>query len=148
MKLDNFKLEEYNETNFEHKTTIIEISNDAYGRTFLGDLELHIMCVNKRKEESLLNYAFIAYYNDKPVGFISITENGNYEITYGIRPKYRGEYMGALLLQEFSEKIFEQFKDVNELKLFINNLNTASRKTALIAGYEKKNGITYSQRRM
>ena len=149
MKLDNFNLEEYDKTNVDHKTTVIEIGNDTLGRDYLGDLEYHIACINKRKENSLINYAYIAYYDIEPVGFISISskENG-YEISYGIRPKYRGEHLGALLLQEFTERVFEKYDNIDEIKLIISNVNTGSKKTALLAGYEKKNSSTYTQRRM
>ena len=42
---------------------------------------------------------------DNFFGFISIyTENDSYQISYGIIPERRQEYLGALLLQEFSEK--------------------------------------------
>lgn len=149
MKLDNFNLVEYDKNNVEHKTTVIEISNDSLGREYLGDLEYHIACINRRKEDNFLNYAYIAYYDENPVGFISIfSRETGYEVSYGLRPKYRGEYLGALLLQEFTEKIFESFKQVDEIKLFINNVNTGSKKTALLAGYEKKSSTTYAQRRV
>lgn len=50
-----------------------------------------------------------------------------------------------MLLQEFSEKMFEVYKEINTLTLIINNLNTGSR---LYAGkqsktYPKKNVKTH-----
>lgn len=150
MQLDNFNLEEYCASNPYHKTVIIEIENDKNSRPYLGDLEYHIANIYKRKEEAfnLVNKAFIAFYNDNPVGFISITfKNERYEISYGIRPKFQGAHLGALLLQEFSEKIFNEYKKINELTLMISNQNTSSKKTANLAGYDKVTSTKYIQNR-
>ena len=53
-----------------------------------------------------------------------------------------------MLLQEFTERVFEKYDNIDEIKLIISNVNTGSKKTALLAGYEKKNSSTYTQRRM
>lgn len=149
MELDNFYLAEYNNRNIDHKTTIIELENDKDGKNYLGDLEYHVLMVNKRQEENPCNHAYIAYYDDIPVGFISITsKDDNYQISYGIRPKKRGEYLGALLLQEFSEKMFDIYPEIDKLTLIINNLNTGSKKTASLAGYSQENSFRHTQKRM
>lgn len=149
MELDNFFLSEYDTKNIDHKTTIIELENDTEGRKYLGNLEYHIDMVNKRQEENRCNHAYIAYYNDTPIGFISITnKDESYQISYGIRPKNRGEYLGALLLQEFSEKMYEVYPEINTLTLIINDLNTGSRKTADLAGYTQENRVRYTQKKV
>lgn len=149
MELDNFFLAEYNYTNVDHKTVAIELGNDKDGRNYLGNLEYHIDMVNKRKEDNPCNHAYIAYYDDIPIGFISITnKDESYQISYGIRPRNRGEHLGAMLLQEFSEKMFEVYPEINTLTLIINDLNTGSRKTANLAGYAQENKVRYTQKRM
>ena len=149
MELDNFYLAEYDGKNIDHKTTIIELENDKNGKQYLGNLEYHIAAVNRRKEESRCNHAYVAYYADIPIGFISITnKNESYQISYGIRPKSRGEHLGALLLQEFSEKMFEIYPEIDKLTLIINNLNTGSKKTADLAGYTQENSVRHTQRRI
>lgn len=148
MKLDNFNLEEYDNNNLEHRTVITELCNDNESRLYLGDLFYTISAINRRKEDSFINYSFIAYKNENAVGYISITTKEEmFEVSYGITPKYRGEHLGALLLQEFSEKVFEDFKNIDELTLMINNLNTGSKKTALLAGYDKVTSTKYTQKR-
>lgn len=52
MQLDNFYLEKYDSTIPIHKTVIVELCNDKNSSDFLGDLEYHILEVNKRKEET------------------------------------------------------------------------------------------------
>lgn len=149
MELDNFFLAEYDDANIDHKTVAIELENDSDGRNYLGNLEYHINMVNKRKEESPCNHAYIAYYDDIPIGFISITtKDESYQISYGIRPRNRGEYLGSMLLQEFSEKMFEVYKEINTLTLIINNLNSGSKKTAALAGYTQENKVRHTQKRM
>lgn len=148
MKLDNFILEEYNENKAEHKKTISEISSDGDSRMYLGDLKTFVDFFKNLKNQSLLNILFIAYYNREPIGFITISDIGDYEICYGLRPKCRGEYLGSLLLQEFSEKVFERYENIDELKLFIDELNISSKKTAELAGYQENDNDSYSMRRM
>lgn len=101
MQLDNFYLEKYDSTIPIHKTVIVELCNDKNSSDFLGDLEYHILEVNKRKEETfeLENIIYIAFYNYNPIGFISLTHKSErYEIAYGITPKFRGYHLGSLLL--------------------------------------------------
>lgn len=150
MKLDNFDLVEYNHNDAEHNGVLIELGNDRDGSYYLGDLFQQAMVIERRKEEDYLhNYSYIAYYNDEAVGYISLThKEERYEISYGIVPAHRGEYLGALLLQEFSEKLFEVFPDIDKLTLLINNLNTASKKTAKLAGYIQENSVRHTQRRI
>ncbi len=123
MQLDNFYLEKYDSTIPIHKTVIVELCNDKNSSDFLGDLEYHILEVNKRKEETFE------------------LEN------YGITPKFRGYHLGSLLLLEFSERIFMEFDKINELTLMISNQNTSSKKTALLAGFDKVSSAKYVQRR-
>lgn len=144
MELDNFYLEQYNDKNIDHKTVIVELYNDNDGKTYLGDLNYQVQEIAKKNEEDNHNVAYIAYYNEEPVGYISLTAtNKSFQISYGICPKKRGEYLGALLLQEFSEKVFEIYDDIDKLTLIINNLNTGSKKTAKLAGYIKENSYRH-----
>ena len=154
MELDNFFLAEYDFQNVDHRTVALEIEN-ADKEHYLGDLEYHIARINQRREDNRCNHAYIAYYNDYPVGFISIfTEADSYQISYGIRPEKRGEYLGALLLQEFSEKMFEVYPEIDKLILVIKNPNEYSKKTADLVGYTQddsivhENSVGFSQRRM
>lgn len=148
MELDNFFLAEYDFQNIDHRTVIVEIEN-ADKEHYLGNLEYHISRINQRREDNRCNHAYIAYYNDYPVGFISIfTEAGSYQISYGVRPEKRGEYLGALLLQEFSEKMFEVYPEIDKLTLIINNANTPSKMTADLARYTQENSVRHTQRRM
>ena len=144
IKLYNFTLKTYNFEDKIHKKIVQEISQDEKGSKFLGSIENNIEIINKRKEEDYLNNnAYIAYYNDEPVGYISLThytemDNEIYEIASGLLKEQRGYYLGALILQEFSEKIFEERPNINKLTLIINNLNTGAKKTAIRVGYEQE----------
>lgn len=147
MKLDFFELQEYDFNNLNHRSVIIELYNDKDSRKYLGDLSYSIEMINKRKENNFLNNAFIAYRNNNPIGYISITtKENNYEISYGILPKYRGENLGMLLLQDFSLNIFKENKNIDELSLIISKDNIKSRKTAISAGYYQENENKFSMR--
>jgi predicted transcriptional regulator len=148
IELDNFILETYNNNDIDHRTTAIELCNDANGKKFLGDVLASIEWVFKKRESNHRNNAYVAFYDNEPVGFASLSINeDSYEISIGIRPKYRKEYMGALLTQEFSEKILEMYADVNKVTAIINNLNTGSKKMATMAGFIQENKVRYTYSR-
>lgn len=146
LNLDNFILEEYDE-NF-HNNILNRLQADNNAKKYLGDLKFSIMMIKKRKLENNINKFYIAYYNNYPIGFISITyKDKSYQISYSILNEYRNQNLGSLLLQEFSEAIFERYYNVNELILKIENDNIGSKKVADLAGYEQIDNNTFTQRR-
>ena len=138
LKLASFLLEEYDESIIDHKIVAIKLDNE---NSFLGCVTRHIEKLNENKLKN--DCAYVAYYNDTPIGFISIRAlKENYEIRYGILPEYRNQHLGTLLLKEFSNKMFEN-PNISELNIFINSANIASRKLALQVGYEKVTSVKY-----
>ena len=149
MELDNFTLEAYNENNKEHLETIEKIDVDKKSKEYLGNTFSLINMINKRKEEDFLhNETYISYYNNRPVGYIALTHNkDDYELISGLIPIERNQHLGALLLQEFSEKVFETIKDINELTLKINDKNLGSIKCAKLVGYVQDSKEKFNLRR-
>jgi len=148
MELDNFMLEKYNPFKIEHRCVITELENDVSANRYLGDLNLFYRNIMNDKEEGYFANLYIANYNNYPIGFISINVNDNkYYIASGLLKEFRGYHLAALLLQEFSEKIFEVRPEINNLYLSINEKNFASRKTAQLVGYEQENTIRYKMKR-
>lgn len=141
--LDNFILEEYNFHNSAHKEVIYELNQDC--QKYLGNLFFMIERSFQRQEINQENNFFIAYYNDDVIGIISLkVENQIYEISIGIRKKYRHQYLGTLLLQEFSEKLFEIYPHLQQLSLKIDSTNTNSIKAALLASYVHESNDMYT----
>ena len=148
MELDNFRLEDYNPYDFNHKSVIVQLENDASATRYLGDLNLFYKNILDDQEEGYFAHLYIAYYNDYPIGFISINVNDNkYFIASGLLKEFRGYHLAALLLQEFSDKVFELRNDINDLYLSINEKNFASRKTAELVGYTQENKVRYQMKR-
>ena len=148
MKLDNFLLEDYNEFDDVHRN-VISMINDIQANRFLGDLEYHIKRVYARREnDSRCNNVYIAFYDDRPIGFISISHKDfGYEIASGILPSERGKHLGALLLQEFSEKIFELYQDIDKVVLKINPNNRSGIKAANLVGFQENDDGLFVQKR-
>lgn len=173
LKLDNFILYEYDDSK-EHQDVINQIeATDP--NNYLGSLRYAISKINQRKSENPNNYAFIAYYNNYPIGYISITYVDNqYQIAGGTLPQYRRQNLSSLLLDEFSEKILD-YKNVNkmiqkydsenalnsdiykeglsnvevdELVLKIDPTNISSHKVAELLGYEQVDNTTFKRSRM
>lgn len=149
MQLDNFDLEIYSESNQEHQNILKKVTEDKTGRQYLGNIMNHVNSILKRKEEDYLNNnIYIAIYNQRPIGYIALTHHDDiYEITSGLIKEARGEHLGALLLQEFSEEIFENLTYIDKLTLVIDNKNIGSIKAAQLVGYQKENGNYYTQKR-
>lgn len=142
MKLDNFELKEYDYNNLDIREAIVKLNNDKQVRKFMGYLNLYIDYINKSKND--MNKLYFAYYNDYIIGFISIyLVEDKYEISYAILPEYRNEYLASLLLQEFSEELFSQHKDLDCIYLQINQENIGSKKVAELVGYQKDSSTRY-----
>lgn len=148
MKLDNFILEEYNRFDNVHNEVLNTLYKDENAKKYLGNIMYLIERINQRKEEDKCNAFYIAFYNDEPVGHISLTKiEDSYQVSISILPNYRKQHMAALLTQEFSEKIFEKYPYIDKLDAIIDRKNIGSIKSALLAGYEEENNI-YSQKRV
>lgn len=148
LKLDNFDLIKFDFNNEEHNLVIRKLC-DKNKSNYLGDLFYSIALIRKRQEENYYNEAYIAYYNDYPIGFISLSyKNSAYEISYGILKEYRNQHLGTLLLDEFSEVLFNNYEDINNLTLVINKNNIASIKLANMASYESDTKDNYTRHRM
>ena len=138
MELDSFILEKYDSSRKLHQeivTSLMQSQNSEY----LGNIYYMIESIYKRKANDFrhLNEVFIAYYNDYPIGLISITYlNERQEISIGILEKYRHQYLGSLLTFEFMEKIFELYPDINELYEVVDGKNINSQKMAKKIGSE------------
>ncbi len=150
MELDSFILEKYDSSRKLHQeivTSLMQSQNSEY----LGNIHYMIESIYKRKANDFrnLNEVFIAYYNDYPIGLISITYlNERQEISIGILEKYRHQYLGSLLTFEFMEKIFELYPDIKELYEVVDDKNSNSQKLVQrIGGESTKEKGTFMMRR-
>ena len=149
MELDNFKLGLYNKYNVTH-SCVMEDVFDLRGTKYLSSYDNFLRFFSKCSEDTgYVNVLYIAVYNDRPVGFISLVHKDfGYEVISGMLPRERGQRLGALLLQEFSEKIFEKYDSIDKLFLKIDEKNLSAIKTALLVGFKRLNGETYVMERV
>lgn len=148
IELENFILEEYNKNNNEHTEVIYNLNKDQNVKKYLGNINYSIERISERKKENKYNKAFIPYYNNYPVGYISLSYiNSEFQISYGILNEYRKQNLAALLLEEFSEYLLENYQDIEELILKIKEDNIGSIKVAELADYYKESNEKYSRNR-
>lgn len=150
INLDNFILEEYSSYNSEHVKVVFELNKDQDTKRFLGDVNYTIERTMIRRTDDLNHYniAFIPYYNDYPIGYISLVYlQHEYQIIYGILNRFRKQNLGALLLDEFSEYFLSYYSEIDSLNLKIDEDNLGSRKVADLAGYHQDSDTKYSRRR-
>lgn len=168
LKLDNFDLYEY-DNSLEHQEIIRRIE-ESDPNNYLGNIKYAITKINQRKQENPNNFVFIAYYNDYPIGYISITYLDNkYQVSAGTLPEYRKQNLSSLLLEEFSERIldYKSIKEfiqkydnginskmyeegltkepIDELVLKIDSTNAASHKVVELVGYEQVDNTTFKR---
>ena len=114
IELKNFYLENYNEYNNEHKSTMILIGNDKDSQKYLGNIDYMIHEIKRRRENNNTDEIYIVFENKKfadPIGFISVSIiDGLFEISYGILPKYRGKGYASKILGEFSQYLFKNYE--------------------------------------
>lgn len=145
LKLDNFILEEYN---YNHNNILNQLQIDQNTKKYLGDLKFTITMIKKRNIENNINKAYIAYYNNYPIGFITVSYmEESYQISYAILPEYRKQNLGSLLLQEFSEALFQKYSNIDELVLKIKDDNIGSKNVARLAGFEESAKESFTQKR-
>lgn len=152
MELNNFILEEYDSNNYYHKSTVILLENDDEAWKYLGCIEDIIAEIKNNSLENPYDNFYIVYQKGEiePFGIIifNFFKTSNiYSISYGILPKYRGMKLSSILLSEFTEYIFEQYQEIEEISLQINKSNIISMKTASRSGYVKKYGTKYVKTR-
>jgi len=146
--LDSFVLEEYDEENLEHVNVIYELNKDGSTKKFLGDINYMLMRIKIRSEENKYNRAFIAYFGDHPIGYISLSYiNNEYQIASGILNEFRRENLASSLLQDFSYYLLDNFEDIDKLVLRIDEDNIGSQMVASLVGYEKENRVKYTMKR-
>ena len=173
LKLDNFDLYEYNDSK-EHQA-VIEKIEASDPNNYLGNIKYAIKRINQRKIDNPNNFAFIAYYNDYPIGYISLTYvDSEYQISAGTLPEFRKQNLSSLLLEEFSERILDYKKvseminkfelsntnlkeiykegitekEIDKLVLKIDTTNEASHKVAELVGYEQVDNVTFKRNKM
>ena len=148
MKLEHFLLKLYNKEDNIHNQIIDKIQKDDLNNEYLGNIYSMINKIEKRKEDDFLhNNTYIVYYNDKPIGYISLTHNNDdYEIIAGLIPEERNKHLGSLLLKEFTHSIFNEYKRIDKLTLKIDDKNIGSIKSALNVGYIKENNKYINRR--
>ena len=144
MKLDNFELVKFNQFNIEHEY-IMNCIFDKRGSKYLSDYKSFMEFFSKCSEDVMfVNVLYLVLYNKRFVGFISLVhQRFGYEVISGMMPNERGKKLGALLLQEFSEEVFEKYPSIDRLHLKIHPTNMSAIKTAQLVGYRQLNSETF-----
>ena len=140
MELDNFKLEVYTDNSAEHRQVIAALQREDVNKVY-GDLSYFIMKTKRRGQANYRDEVFIPYYNDCPIGFAALyTSNERVFTTCGLLEEFKNQNLEALLLSEFSEKLFESYNFEN-LSLSVDPRNAAEIAMAQLAGFEQS-GVT------
>lgn len=119
----------------KYKDILDEIVNGESKSSYINQISERL--IRTSNQNSILDHAFLVELNDDIIGYVYITgmsKNICY-IEYLIRKKYRGKKLGTLLLDTVSDKLFNMYPYLKELRLNIDRSNLASMKLASSASY-------------
>ena len=141
IELNTFILYEYDENNEEHNKTWDTLLKDPNFILFLGN----DFGTNIKKATDEYSNIYIVYKEGIPIGMSSLYYLDNkYEVCYAIIPEYRSKGLATLLLDEFTNYIFNN-TSINDLYLYINDDNNKSIRVANKCGYNKTNNLEYKK---
>lgn len=127
---------------------IDELNKDQNTKKFLGNVNYTIERTMDRRIDNPYNIPFIPYYNNYPVGYISLVYiHDEYQVIMGILGQFRKQNLGALLLEKFSDYFLFHYSDIDSLHLKIEEDNIGSRKVANLVGYHQDSSTKYSRKR-
>ena len=143
INLSTYKLEEYDLKNIDHKSTLINLFNDKDTFKYMGNILSFTESIITSTDD--ISNIYIAYLDQKPVGFVSIYFLGEkYEICYAILPSERNKNIASTLLGEFTDFIFRNYP-IDDLYLYINRENESSIKVAIKNDYVQNGIVEYKK---
>lgn len=145
--LNIFRLEAYDNTRKAHIECIEELNRDRSVQRYLGNLFYMIDRIRLRREENFIDQIYIVYFHDQIIGFISISIIDDKPcISTGLLKDYRGEFIGTLLVQNFTYYL-QDYYHFDKVYAQINGENNSSKGVANFIGYEHVEGDMYSIKR-
>lgn len=151
INLGSFYIEEYDETNIDHKSTMVTLSNqDDF--MYIGDLfwlEEEFRIAKEKGKEDTLNIAFIG---DVPVGMIGFNVlEGHFYLMVAILPQYRGQSYASRLVLEYAKFLFTKYPEIPDVHASIHMSNRKSLRSAQKAGFvpsgKSRNNTNYVLKR-
>lgn len=110
--------------------------DESIGKWFHG---ITVGLLHNPKNE-FLDHSFLVRHNDTLVGYIGIGNFNEMEKSVYLRAAIdkdqRGKKYGEILLQEITDYIFENYSQVESIRLKIDRQNKASLSTANACGYK------------
>lgn len=137
IKLENLELISFDKCNIDHINFLKSLLKDADINKWAQGVTSRLTIINN---DSIFNQAFFVSHNSNLVGCIKIEQYNHYEncvyLKGAINKAYRGQNYGALMLKEVSDYLFNNYLEIENIKLKISNENYASLKTAEKVGFK------------
>ena len=145
--IGDFYIQEYDESNKEHKATMILLSNQE-DSIYRGDLSVLEADFKTAKEKGKKDAIYIAYLGDVPVGMVggySFFER--FYLMYSILPEFRGHYYSSRLALEYARYFFREHPEIDAVYAAIDSSDLASIKNINKAGFQRLGDSDYILRR-
>ncbi len=135
--LNILSLVAFNKNRPEHITFLKQLVSDESIKTWFGGISASLL---HSKDNQFLNRGFFVSLETRLIGYVQIgafyPEEGSVYLRYAISANERKKGLGKLLLSEVTDYIFARMPAVKNVKLKIDNKNTASLNTALSCGFK------------
>ena len=136
----NIDFIEYNPDNIEHKSLIMNITNDEETKEYFYDFERFVN--NVMDDET--GKVYISTICDVATAVICLQIiDGKYIMSYALPPGKRGEGIGSFVVDVFTTRLLKRHKEIDRLYLHIRQDNKPSRIVAARAGYVEDSSVRY-----
>ncbi len=144
IKLNSLYICNYDPEDITKFNFLKKIHEDELIRQYLGRFVSTDIADSQNDERIILDHSYIISNEKDHVGFISIPElrDGELTLEYGVHPDFRHKGYGTKILREVSDYFFEERNFVESVGLCIDSENKYSQKAAFNAGFEQLNDFT------
>lgn len=148
IKLDSFELIEYDRTLEEHKQYAAYFESDKdYGEYMEPFWSLEYSIDYARKNGRYSNVYF-AFKGNILVGMIGTIWVSDYpELVIGILKEHRGHHYSRVLIEEYTNYLFDTYKEYERIYAYIEKSNIHSKENVLAAGFTSLNEFQYVKKR-
>lgn len=130
----------YDPNNPKHIEAKESLENDPIVNNYLKSIDLNL---NMNISDYIFDNTYLVAVNDTIVGYLAMFDYGKIEeLHYAVIDKYRGlriakdETIGEAIVKDASEALFDRYKGLKYIRLFIESSNIRSAKVASKVGFK------------
>lgn len=142
--LPTFVLEKYDSSLDSHKNYAEILENDKDYDEYMEPFWSLENSVNYHSKEGKYTAVYLAFIDSELIGMVGIIWVYDFpELVVSILPDKRGNHYSSVLLKEYTDYVFENYKEYTKLYAFVHDENTHSINNVKKAGFKFYNENLY-----